>query len=176
MQLLATPLPDLWLLSPQKHADERGFFARTYCEETLSAAGIAFRTIQCNVSFNTQAGTLRGMHFQVAPAGEPKIVRCTAGSIYDVAVDLRPESSTYCQWYGKVLSAEEHNAFLIPEGFAHGFITLEDNSEVFYHMGAPFSAPHARGVRWNDPAFDIIWPGEPRVISEKDTHWPDFTP
>lgn len=174
MEFKPTPLAGLVEVVPQKLADERGFFARSFCEQEFAEQGISFRSVQCNISYNEAKGTLRGMHYQVAPKAEPKLVRCTAGVIYDVAVDLRPDSESFTQWYGVELSAEKHNALYIPEGFAHGFITLTDKAEVFYHMGEVFSPEHAEGVRWDDPAFGIEWPMEPSAISEKDANYPDF--
>ena len=176
MKFTETKLVGVYLIESEKRHDERGSFMRTYCEEAFRGQGIAFTTRQCNSSYNKESGTLRGMHFQKAPHEEAKLVRCTRGKIYDVAVDLRPDSSTYCQWVGAELSAGEGNALFIPEGFAHGFLTLEAESEVFYHMGAFYHGELASGVRWDDPAFGIKWPGEPKVIGEKDRGWGDYVP
>lgn len=154
--------------------DERGFFARTWAPEEFQKRGLDPTLAQCNASWNDKKGTLRGMHFQKEPFGEVKIVRCTAGAMLDVIVDLRKASPTYCQWTSVELSAANHRALYIPRGIAHGFITLTDDAEVYYHVSAPFSPPHATGVRWNDPAFNITWPFAPTVISEKDRVWPDF--
>jgi dTDP-4-dehydrorhamnose 3,5-epimerase len=174
MQFIETPLANAWSIEMDKLADERGFFARSYCPREFAQHGIEMRVVQCNVSFNSRRGTLRGMHFQTAPKAEPKLVRCTRGAIFDVIVDLRPESPTHCRWFGVELSAANHRQLYIPVGLAHGFVTLADDSEVFYQMGEFFSAEHARGVRWNDPAFDIRWPIEPTVISTKDQIYPDY--
>lgn len=152
--------------------DERGAFARTYDEETFAKAGMPTHWPQCNTSFSRKRGTLRGMHFQIAPKEEPKLVRCTAGRVFDVALDLRPLSATYLKWAGVELSAEKRNAFFIPAGLAHGFMTLEDDSEVYYQMGASYDASLQRGVRWNDPAFGIDWPFAPSVISARDADYP----
>jgi dTDP-4-dehydrorhamnose 3,5-epimerase len=170
-----TPLSGVYVITPDKFPDERGFFARTFCEADFEKHGIAFHTIQCNASFNRSRGTLRGMHYQLAPYGEVKLVRCTAGKVYDVVVDLRPESSTYCQWYGLELSSEEHNALLIPEGLAHGYLSLTENTEVFYQMASYYAPDSARGVRWDDPAFGIDWPFTPVVMAERDAQWTDYS-
>ena len=155
-------------------ADSRGFFARTFCRKEFEAHGIDAHVEQCNISFNKRKGTLRGMHYQVSPFAEPKLVRCTAGSIYDVIIDLRPWSPTFKQHFAVELSAENRRTLFIPVDFAHGFQTLCDNVEVFYQMGQPFSGEHARGVRWNDPAFGIQWPQDERIIIERDRNYPDF--
>lgn len=172
----ATALPGVQIIDPEILRDERGHFARTYCTEEFARAGIAFSTIQCNISFNAKRGTLRGMHYQAAPSGEPKLVRCTRGAVFDVAVDLRPDSPSYCRWVGAELSAENGRALFIPEGCAHGFVTLADASEVFYQMGAAYAPALARGVRWNDPAFAIGWPITPTIIAARDAAYADFTP
>ena len=161
-------------LEPQ--TDARGFFARSFCADEFAAAGIAMTVVQTNISRNTSRGTLRGLHFQAAPAPEPKLVRCTAGRVFDVAVDLRPASPSYCRWTGVELDAEAHNGLFIPAGCAHGFLTLSDESEVTYLMGAAYRPDLARGVRWNDPAFGIAWPFAPSTMSEKDAAYPDFDP
>ncbi len=162
------------MIDLELHADQRGFFARTYCREEFESHGLKPQVLQCNVSFNRQKGTLRGMHFQAAPFGEAKLVRCTSGSIYDVIIDLRSSSPTFKQYFDVVLSAENRKMLYIPEEFAHGFQTLEDNTEVFYQMSQVFSAPHARGVRWDDPAFGVEWPQGERIIIERDRNYPDF--
>jgi dTDP-4-dehydrorhamnose 3,5-epimerase len=158
----------------EKHADHRGFFARTYCEREFEAHGLNSRYVQSSVSFNLRKGTLRGMHFQAAPFQEAKLVRCSRGSIYDVIIDLRLDSSTFKQHYGLELSAENGKMLYVPEGFAHGFQTLEDNSEVFYQISQFYSPEHARGVRWNDTAFGINWPPAERTILERDQSYADF--
>jgi len=167
-------LPGAFVIELQKHEDERGFFARSWCHKEFEAHGLNPRMVQCNVSFNKVKGTLRGMHYQVPPCAEAKLVRCTRGAIYDVIVDLRRESSTYKQHFSEVLSSNNHKALFIPEGFAHGFQTLEDNSEVFYQMSEFYSPEHQRGLRYNDPAFEISWPIEATVISDRDRNYEDF--
>ena len=169
-----TKLPGAFVIEPDQLADQRGFFARTFCRKEFEAHGINALVEQCNISFNKRKGTLRGMHFQVAPFAEAKLVRCTSGSIYDVIIDLRPSSPTFKQYFAAELSAENRAMLFIPEGFAHGFQTLRDDTEVFYQMGRTFSAEHARGVRWNDPAFGIEWPKDERIIIERDRNYPDF--
>jgi dTDP-4-dehydrorhamnose 3,5-epimerase len=159
----------------EKHADHRGFFARTYCEREFASHGLNSRYVQCSVSFNLRKGTLRGMHFQAAPYQEVKLVRCSRGSIYDVIIDLRPASPTFKQHFGVELSAENGKTLYVPEGFAHGFQTLEDNTEVFYQISQFFEPEHARGVRWNDPSFGIEWPAAERTILERDQSYADFT-
>ena len=153
--------------------DERGLFARTYDEALFARAGLPTRWPQCNTSWNRCRGTLRGLHYQAEPHPEPKLVRCTRGRVFDVAVDLRPGSPGFCRWVGIELCAETRNALFIPAGLAHGFLTLEDESEVFYQMGENYVAELARGVRWNDPAFAIVWPAVPAVLSERDAAYPD---
>lgn len=176
MRLKTTPISDVVTLEVALHEDERGAFARTYDEQTFRAAGLPTHWPQCNTSWNRRRGTLRGMHFQAAPKEEPKLVRCTAGSVYDVVLDLRPDSNTYLGWFGVELSADKRNALFIPPGVAHGFLTLSNNAEVFYQMGEVFDGPLQRGVRWNDPAFGIAWPFEPGVISERDSSFADYVP
>ncbi len=171
-----TAIPGVLVIEVEAHRDARGYFARTFCVEEFRRQGIAFETVQCNVSLNRMKGTLRGLHYQAAPAGEPKLVRCTRGRLFDVAVDLRPESPASCNWTALEMSAEAPNALFIPEGCAHGFITLEDDTEIFYQMGSLYTPDLARGVRWNDPAFAIGWPMQPSVISERDAGYPDYRP
>lgn len=154
--------------------DERGFFARTFCRQEFEAHGLNPEVVQCNVSFNERKGTLRGMHYQAAPFAEAKLVRCTSGSIYDVIIDLRPTSATFKKHFAVELSAENGRVLYIPEDFAHGFQTLQNDTEVFYQMAQRYSAEHARGVRWNDPAFGIEWPEGERIIIERDQNYPDF--
>ncbi len=169
-----TKLPGAFVIDLQKHEDERGFFARSWCRKEFEAHGLDARTVQCNVSFNKVKGTLRGMHYQVAPYAEAKLVRCTRGAIYDVIIDLRRESVTYKQHVSEVLSSNNYKALFVPEGFAHGFQTLEDNSEVFYQMSEFYSAEHQRGLSYNDPAFGINWPTDVMVISDRDRNYEDF--
>jgi dTDP-4-dehydrorhamnose 3,5-epimerase len=169
-----TKLPGAFVIELQKHEDERGFFARSCCQREFEAHGLNPRTVQCNVSFNKVKGTLRGMHYQVAPCAEAKLVRCTRGAIYDVIIDLRRESATYKQYITEVLTSNNYRALFIPEGFAHGFQTLEDNSEVFYQMSEFYSPEHQRGLRYNDRAFRINWPIDTTVISDRDRNYEDF--
>jgi dTDP-4-dehydrorhamnose 3,5-epimerase len=162
------------MIEPEMHEDHRGFFARTFCEREFEAHGLNPRVAQCNISFNRFKGSLRGMHFQASPYSEAKLVRCTAGSIYDVIIDLRPSSPSFKKHFGLELSARNRKMLYIPEEFAHGFHTLEDNTEVFYQMSQFYSPEHARGVRWDDPAFGISWPPGERIIIERDRTYPDF--
>jgi dTDP-4-dehydrorhamnose 3,5-epimerase len=175
MVFIETKLKGAYLVETEPIADERGFFARTFCREEFTRHGLNARVVQCNLSYNRQKGTLRGMHYQVSPRQEVKLVSCVSGSIYDVIVDLRHESPTYCECMAVELSARGHRRMLyIPEGFAHGFQTLEDDAEVFYQMSESYAPECARGVRWDDPAFGIPWPDGPRIISERDRSYPDF--
>ncbi len=162
------------MIEVEKREDQRGFFGRTFCREEFEAHGLNSQVVQCNTSFNKRKGTLRGMHFQAVPFAEAKLVRCTSGSIYDVIIDLRPASRTFKQHFAVELSAANQRMLYIPENMAHGFQTLEDDTEVFYQMSQMFSAEHARGVRWNDPAFGIEWPADERIITERDRNYPDF--
>jgi dTDP-4-dehydrorhamnose 3,5-epimerase len=170
-----TPLPGAWILEPERFEDERGFFARTYCRSELELRGLDSTVAQCSVSFNHRRGTLRGLHFQVAPHEEVKLVRVTRGAIWDVIVDVRPDSPAFKQHFSIVLSAEEGNQLYIPKGMAHGFQTLEDATEVFYQISEPHAPESARGYRWDDPAFAIPWPEPVTVISEKDRQLPFFS-
>jgi dTDP-4-dehydrorhamnose 3,5-epimerase len=163
-----SPLPGAYVIDMERLTDERGFFARAYCAEEFAANGLEPELRQCSVSRNTLKGTLRGLHYQGAPHEEHKLVRCTAGAIFDVVVDIRPDSTNYRRWFGTQLSSENHRALFIPPGFAHGFITLSDNAEVYYMISVAHAAGHARGFRWNDAAFGIQWPIQPRVISARD--------
>jgi len=174
MRFSPTKLSGVSLVDLERHEDERGFFARSWCQSEFEQRGLNPRLVQCNVSFNRKRGTLRGMHYQVAPHAEAKLVRCTRGAIYDVAVDLRPDSPTYRQWVGVELTAENGRALYIAEGFAHGFQTLADDSEVFYQMSEFFHPEYARGVRWDDPAFKIAWPENERCLSARDLAYPDY--
>ena len=172
MKFSPTKLSGVWLVDLERREDERGFFARSWCQSEFERHGLNPRLVQCNVSFNRKRGTLRGMHYQVAPHAEAKLVRCTRGAIFDVAVDLRPESPTYRHWVGVELTAENGRALYIAEGFAHGFQTLADDSEVFYQMSEFFHPECARGLRWNDPAFGISWPSPNPIISDRDQNLP----
>jgi dTDP-4-dehydrorhamnose 3,5-epimerase len=169
-----TKLKGAFFVEPARRQDERGFFARTWCQREFAERGLGPTWVQCNISFNTQKGTLRGMHYQGAPYAEAKLVRCTMGAIYDVIIDLCPDSPTFKQWLAVELTAENRCMLYVPGGFAHGFLTLADNSEVFYQMSEFYVAEYARGVRWNDPAFGIQWPAEVRIISERDRNYLDF--
>lgn len=169
-----TGLPGAYVIEIERRVDERGFFARTWCQAEFEAHGLNPRLVQCNVSFNRRAGTLRGMHYQAAPAAEAKLIRCTRGAIYDVIVDLRPDSATYLQHLGVMLEAETHTMLYVPEGFAHGFLTMAGDSEVFYQMSEFYAPDLARGVRWNDPRFGIQWPAPVQCISARDAAYPDF--
>jgi dTDP-4-dehydrorhamnose 3,5-epimerase len=172
----ATPLGGAYVVDLEPIEDERGSFARSWCPEEFGRHGLDTRVAACNVSVNRARGTLRGMHYQAAPHGEAKLVRCTAGAIHDVIVDLRPASPTYCRWFAVELTARNRSALYVPEGFAHGFQTLEPETEVLYMMSAAHVPEAARGVRWDDPAFGIEWPPGPRVMSERDRTYPDFVP
>jgi dTDP-4-dehydrorhamnose 3,5-epimerase len=169
-----TPLPGAWILEPERIADERGFFARTYCHRDFVARDLDPAIAQCSVSFNHRRGTLRGLHFQVEPHAEAKLVRVTRGAVWDVIVDLRPGSPTFKKNFAVVLSAEAGNQLYIPKGMAHGFQTLEDSTEVFYQISAFYAPEAARGYRWDDPAFAISWPEPVTVISERDRNLPLF--
>ena len=178
MKFLDTPLPGVWVIELERHGDERGWFARTFDREEFRARGLNPDVVQCNASFNSRRDTLRGMHYQAEPHGEPKLVRCVRGAVFDVAVDLRSDSATYCRWHGVELTAENGLALYIPAGLAHGFQTLSDDSELLYQMGHHYVPEAARGVRYDDPAFGIRWPephGE-RVVSERDASYPDYVP
>ena len=174
MRFVETKIPGVFEISIEPKSDERGFFARGWCAQEFQRHGLNPKLVQCSISFNTRKGTLRGVHYQAAPYQEAKLVRCTRGSIFDVAIDLRPHSRTFKSWVSAVLTAEQRNALYVPEGCAHGFLTLEDNTEVFYQMSEVFSADSARGVRWDDPAFQIAWPARVERISERDRTCPDF--
>lgn len=176
MIFTATELEGAYVLEIERHEDERGFFARTWCRREFEAHGLNARLAQCNTSFNPKKATMRGMHYQVEPFREAKLIRCTMGSIYDVIVDLRPDSPTFGQYFGLFLSAENRRMLYVPEGFAHGFLTCEDDTEVFYQMSEFYAADCARGFRWNDPLFGIKWPSEVLVISDRDRDYPDFRP
>jgi len=175
MKFAPTEIAELMVIEIEPIADERGEFARSFCTVEFRKAGLgAFAPAQMNISRNAKMGTLRGMHYQGAPMPDPKVVRCTRGRVYDVAVDLRPDSVTFCKWFGLELSADRQNALYVPPGCAHGFITLEDDSEVFYLMGAPYVPELARGVRWNDQVFGIHWPISPVTMAARDAEYPDF--
>jgi dTDP-4-dehydrorhamnose 3,5-epimerase len=175
MKFIETKLKGAYLIEPDLIRDDRGFFARSWCQKEFTDNGLNPNLVQCNISFNHHQGTLRGMHYQIAPYEEAKVVRCTAGAIYDVIVDLRPDSETFKQWVALKLTAVNHQALYIPAGMAHGFQTLADNSEVLYQMSEFYHPESARGLRWDDRVLGIAWPTElPSVISERDLSYADF--
>jgi dTDP-4-dehydrorhamnose 3,5-epimerase len=169
-----TRLSGTFEIEVEPKTDERGFFARTWCHKEFAARGLAANLVQCSLSFSLQRGTLRGMHYQARPHGEIKLVRCTRGAIYDVVADLRPESPTFKEWVAMVLSAENRKAMYVPECCAHGFLTLQDETEVFYQMSEFHDPEFARGVRFDDPAFQIDWPAKIEMISARDRNYPNF--
>jgi len=170
-----TKLKGAFIIDIEPREDERGFFARSWCEDEFKKHSLNPRLVQCNISFNKKRGTLRGMHWQVAPFAEAKLVRCTRGALYDVIIDLRPDSPTFKQWISVELTAENRRAVYVPEDFAHGFQTLMDNTEVFYQMSEFYHPENARSVRWDDPAFGIEWPSGPRIISRRDNEYTDIS-
>jgi dTDP-4-dehydrorhamnose 3,5-epimerase len=174
MKFQETKLSGVFEISVQPHADERGFFARTWCAEEFAAHRLNPLLSQCSASRNKRKGTLRGMHYQNPPHQEAKLVRCTQGAIYDVVVDLRPESPTFKGWIAATLTADNHRMIYVPEGCGHGFLTLEDETEVFYQISAAYHPGSSRGVRWNDPTFQITWPAVVTMISERDASYPNF--
>ena len=176
MRFTETKVAGAFLFEPEPIADERGFFARTWCREEFADNGLTGELAQANISFNHRKGTLRGLHYQAAPHAEAKLIRVTRGAIWDLALDLRRDSPTYLAWFGAELSDANRHMLYVPEGCAHGFLTLTDDAEVAYQMSAPFAPPAARGVRFDDPAFAIEWPGEVVVINERDRTYPDFAP
>lgn len=174
MEFISTPLTGAYLIELNKKNDDRGFFARFFCVEEFKKVGLEYAFIQVNNSLSHLKGTLRGMHYQLHPKSETKIIRCIKGSLYDVIVDLRPESVTFGQSFGCELSANNRRMMYVPQGFAHGFVTLEDETEVIYMVSESYSPQHERGIRWNDPYFNIAWATKPIIISEKDLSHPDF--
>jgi dTDP-4-dehydrorhamnose 3,5-epimerase len=174
MKFIETTLPGAFIIEPDRLEDERGFFARTWCKREFEEHGLNSRFVQNNISFNIKKGTLRGMHYQLAPYEEVKLIRCTMGAIYDVIIDLRPGSSTHMQWIAVELTAENRKMLYVPAGFAHGFQTLRDNTEVFYQMGEYYSPGHAAGIRWDDGAFNIVWPEKPSVIADRDRSYDNY--
>lgn len=168
-----TPLEGAYIITPERLHDERGFFARTWCATDFRERGLTASLAQCSISFNARKGTLRGLHFQEAPAEQAKLVRCTRGAIYDVIVDLRAGSATFKKWIGVDLTEENREMLFVAAGFAHGFQTLCDDAEVFYQMSASYAPARERGVRWNDPAFGVVWPLDVSVISPRDASYPD---
>ncbi|QCR22828.1 dTDP-4-dehydrorhamnose 3,5-epimerase [Pontibacter sp. SGAir0037] len=169
-----TKLKGAFIIDVKRLEDERGFFGRSWCQREFEEHGLTANVVQANVSYNKKKGTLRGMHYQLSPYEETKLVRCTRGAIYDVIIDLRPDSPTYKQWIGVELTADSYRMLFVPEQFGHGFITLEDNTDVTYQVTQFYTPGAERGIRYNDPAFNIEWPIEPQIISEKDKAHPDF--
>lgn len=174
MKFTHSPLPGAYVVDIEPMGDERGFFARMWCREEFQALGLSTVVEQSSISFNRKKGTLRGMHYQAAPHEEVKLVRCTRGAIYDVILDLRKESLAFCRWFAVELTAENGKMVYVPAGFAHGFQTLADQSEVFYQISEVYRPEMARGVRWNDPAFQIEWPIANPILSARDRSYPDF--
>ena len=165
-----------YVVELQKHTDERGFFARSWCQREFEEHGLDARLVQCNISYNARRGTLRGMHYQLPPFAEAKLVRCTRGALYDVIIDLRPNSPTFLRWAAAELTADNRAALYVPQGFAHGFQTLCDDTEVFYQMSEVYAPDCARGVRWDDPLFGVVWPEPAGVISARDQAYEDSNP
>ncbi len=175
MILRELEIPGAYVVELERLGDERGFFARSFCEQEFATEGIDVRMVQSNISFNRRHGTLRGLHYQAKPFEEDKLVRCTMGSAWDVIVDLRTESPMVTRWVAQTLSAENRRALFVPRGCAHGFLTLEDDTEIFYQMSEYYKPEAARGVAWDDPAFGIEWPEAPAVVSERDASYPRFS-
>ncbi len=169
-----TKLKGAYIIKIRELADDRGFFARSWCQHEFEQHGLVSRMVQANISYNTKKGTLRGLHYQLKPHAETKLVRCTRGALYDVIVDLRPESPTYCQWIGIELTADNHQMLYVPQDFAHGFQTLEDGTEAYYQVSEFYTPAAERGARYNDAAFAIDWPLEVSMISNKDAAWPAY--
>lgn len=174
MQFVETGLEGAWIVDPETIEDDRGFFARTWCAKEFAEHGCVADLAQCNMSYNHRVGTLRGMHYQIPPATEAKFVRCTAGAIHDVIVDVRPDSATYLQWVGVDLTADNRRALYVPPMFAHGYLTLTDGAEVIYQVSEFYTPGAERGARHDDPAFGIAWPRSIEVISDKDDSWEPF--
>lgn len=175
MEFTPIRIPGACVIEPKRIADERGFFARLWCERELAEHGLDPTVRQTNIGVSRYRGTLRGLHFQRAPHAEAKLIRCPRGAILDVMVDLRPESPTYREWYATELTQDNHRALYVPPGCAQGYMTLADDTEIYYHTSAFYAPEAASGVRWDDPAFGIEWPMEPAVISEADRNWADFS-
>jgi dTDP-4-dehydrorhamnose 3,5-epimerase len=171
-----TKLRGAFIIELQRFEDIRGFFARSWSEREFAERGIKSQLVEANISFSKSKGTLRGMHFQTPPHAQAKLVRCTMGAIYDVIIDLRPDSETFTQWIAVELTAANHRMLYVPEGFAHGFQTLENNTEVFYQVSDIYAVEYAGGVRWNDPAFGIKWPEDELIMIPRDQQYPDFKP
>ncbi|MBC8325966.1 MAG: dTDP-4-dehydrorhamnose 3,5-epimerase [Verrucomicrobia subdivision 3 bacterium] len=175
MKFTETKINGVFVIELDKHADDRGWFARAWCREEFAAHGLPTDLVQTNLSHNTQRGTVRGMHFQTTPYAEAKLVRCVSGAVHDIALDLRPESPTFKQSIANELSAANGRAVFLPEGIAHGFQTLTDDATLFYQMSAPYAPESASGVRWDDAAFQIQWPIAGAIVCERDLSFPDFT-
>jgi dTDP-4-dehydrorhamnose 3,5-epimerase len=176
VKFLKTPLRDAFLIEMEKRADDRGFFARCFCEREFRDAGLETRFVQMNNSLSSKAGTLRGLHYQLAAAAEVKVVRCVSGAIFDAIVDIRPGSPSFGRWFGEELTGENRLMMYVPRGFAHAILTLRSDTEVLYMVSASYSPESERGLRWNDPRFSIDWPHAPTEVSPKDASWPDFDP
>ena len=174
MKFVETPLKGAFVLELELCEDERGFFARSWCESEFKSHGLDFNIAQCSISFNKKKGTLRGMHYQVKPHEEAKLVRCTMGAVYDVIIDIRSGSPTARKWFAVELNADNRRMLYAPKGFAHGYITLKNKSEIFYQISEVYHSERARGARWNDPVFGIKWPLQPRVIAVRDAGYKDF--
>jgi len=175
VKFLETPLKGACIVEIEQIEDSRGLFARSWCKREFESHSLNPELVQCNISFNIKKGILRGMHYQIKPFEEAKLVRCTKGAIYDVIIDLRSESPTFKDWFAVELTDKNRKMLYIPERFAHGFQTLKDNTEVFYQMYEYYSPEHSRGIRWNDPFFSIQWPEDKRIISKRDQQYPDFS-
>jgi len=176
MKFIETPLPGAFVIELEKRGDERGFFARFFCQDEFAAHGLKTGIVQINNSLSAQKGTLRGMHYQLAPAAEVKVVRCIRGALYDAIIDVRPDSPAFGKWFGTELTAENRRMLYVPEGFAHGFITLENGTETLYLATAKYAPERERIIRWNDPKFGVQWPLAPVVLSDKDREQRDFDP
>ena len=175
MKFLETPLKGAFIVEIEPIEDSRGLFARSWCKREFETHNLNPELVQCNISFNIKKGILRGMHYQIKPFEEAKLVRCTRGAIFDVIIDLRADSPTFKDWVAIELTDKNRKMLYIPERFAHGFQTLKDNTEVFYQMSEYYSPEHSRGIRWNDPSFSIQWPEDKRIISKRDQQYPDFS-
>ncbi|HEY4831866.1 MAG TPA: dTDP-4-dehydrorhamnose 3,5-epimerase [Waddliaceae bacterium] len=176
MKFTPTPLKRAFLIDLEKTEDSRGFFARLYCCEEFKQHALEPKIVQANDSWSASKGTLRGLHYQLPPKSETKLVRCLSGSLYDMILDIRKDSPTFGKSFGAVLSAENRRMMYVPHGFAHGFLTLEDNTEIFYLVSEFFSKELERGIRWDDPCFNLAWPETPKIISDRDRNHPNFNP
>ena len=176
MKFTQTPLQGAYEISLEKHEDERGFFSRAFCVKELDFIEFNINIVQANDSFSNKKGTMRGLHYQLSPFSEIKIIRCINGALFDVIVDLRESSPSFMKYFGTELTGDNRQMIYVPRGFAHGFLTLEDNTEAFYLSSAPYSPKYERGIRWNDSAIKIRWPFNPTVVSEKDLAHPNFSP